>query len=82
MQQQQILNLQGIPQQIFQGGQLIQNPNGMFQMIQPIQAVNIDGQEALFMPNIQNAQLAGAQVNKTIEINVHISSQMRLQRAL
>jgi transcription factor Sp, invertebrate len=50
-----------------QGGQIIQNPNGMFSVMQPMQTVNIDGQEALFIPaNMQNPQLAGAQA---VQIN-------------
>lgn len=51
---------QAMPQFI-QGGQIIQNPNGMFQVLQPMQTVTVDGQEALFIPSIQNAQLANAQ---------------------
>lgn len=67
IQQPQILNLQGLPQQFLQGGQLIQNPNGLFQMVQPLQTINVDGQEALFVPGgIQNNQLAGAQA---VQIN-------------
>lgn len=43
------------PQQVIQGGQLIQGHNGIFQVVQP---VTVDGQEALFIPNHQlgNAQ--------------------------
>ena len=42
---------------MIQGGQLIQGPNGMFQIVQPMQTVTVDGQEALFIPNqMQNAQ--------------------------
>lgn len=67
IQQPQILNLQGLPQQFLQGGQLIQNPNGLFQMVQPLQTINVDGQETLFVPGgIQNNQLAGAQA---VQIN-------------
>lgn len=36
----------------------------MFQVVQPMQTVTIDGQEALFIPNMQTAnlnQLGGAQ---------------------
>lgn len=48
---------QAQPQQMIQGGQLIQGPNGMFQIVQPMQTVTVDGQEALFIPNqMQNAQ--------------------------
>jgi transcription factor Sp len=47
--------------QFIQGGQIIQNPNGMFQVLQPMQTVTVDGQEALFIPSIQNTQLANAQ---------------------
>lgn len=44
-------------QQVIQGGQIIQGPNGMFQIVQPMQTVTVDGQEALFIPNqMQNAQ--------------------------
>lgn len=49
-------------QQVISGGQmnqaqLIQGPNGMFQIVQPMQTVTVDGQEALFIPNqMQNAQ--------------------------
>lgn len=44
-------------QQVIQGGQLIQGPNGMFQLVQPMQTVTVDGQEALFIPNqMSNAQ--------------------------
>ena len=40
-----------------QGGQIIQGPNGMFQIVQPMQTVTVDGQEALFIPNqLGNAQ--------------------------
>ncbi|KXJ74028.1 hypothetical protein RP20_CCG014229 [Aedes albopictus] len=67
IQQPQILNLQGLPQQFLQGGQIIQNPNGLFQMIQPVQTINVDGQETLFVPGgIQGNQLAGAQA---VQIN-------------
>ncbi|XP_037915142.1 transcription factor Sp4-like isoform X2 [Hermetia illucens] len=70
MPQQQILNLQnlqGIPHQFVQGGQLIQNPgNGMLSVVQPLQTVTVDGQEALFIPNVGNAQFAGAQA---VQIN-------------
>lgn len=46
-----------------QGGQILQNAgNGMFQVVQPMQTVTVDGQEALFIPNMGNAnQLNGAQ---------------------
>lgn len=44
-------------QQVISGGQLIQGPNGMFQIVQPMQTVTVDGQEALFIPNqLGNAQ--------------------------
>lgn len=47
-------------QQLISGGQIIQNPNGMFQVLQqmqPMQTVTVDGQEALFIPNqLGNAQ--------------------------
>lgn len=49
-------------------GQLLQNAgNGMFQVVQPMQTVTVDGQEALFIPNMNSAtanasnQLNGAQ---------------------
>jgi hypothetical protein len=42
-------------QQVIQGGQLIQGPNGMFQIVQPMQTVTVDGQEALFIPNQMQA---------------------------
>lgn len=56
MQQQQHQQQQQV-QQIIQGGQIIQGPNGgIFQVVQPMQTVSIDGQEALFIPNqLQNA---------------------------
>ncbi|XP_055316519.1 transcription factor Sp4-like isoform X4 [Sitodiplosis mosellana] len=57
-------NLQGIPQQFIQGGQILQNAgNGMFQVVQPMQTVTVDGQEALFIPNMGASanQLNGAQ---------------------
>lgn len=64
--QPQIINLphqfiqlkqENMPQQQYiQGGQIIQQPNGMFQVLQPMQTVTVDGQEALFIPNIQNIQ--------------------------
>ncbi|XP_031636926.1 transcription factor Sp4-like isoform X2 [Contarinia nasturtii] len=57
-------NLQGIPQQFIQGGQILQNAgNGMFQVVQPMQTVTVDGQEALFIPNMGATanQLNGAQ---------------------
>lgn len=44
-------------QQMIQGGQLVQGPNGMFQIVQPMQTVTVDGQEALFIPN----QMGGSQ---------------------
>jgi hypothetical protein len=37
-------------QQVIQGGQFIQGPNGIFQVVQPMQTVTVDGQEALFIP--------------------------------
>lgn len=33
----------------------------MFQMVQPMQTVTVDGQEALFIPNMGQNQLNGAQ---------------------
>lgn len=47
-----------------QGGQILQNAgNGMFQVVQPMQTVTVDGQEALFIPNMGASanQLNGAQ---------------------
>ncbi|KAL5285271.1 sptf-3.2 family protein [Megaselia abdita] len=66
---QNMSNLQQLPQQFIQGGQLIQNPAGataggnMFQVVQPLQTVNVDGQEVIFIPNMSaaNNQLVGAQ---------------------
>lgn len=49
---------------VFLGGQILQNAgNGMFQVVQPMQTVTVDGQEALFIPNMGAAgnQLNGAQ---------------------
>lgn len=46
------------------GGQILQNAgNGMFQVVQPMQTVTVDGQEALFIPNMGAAanQLNGVQ---------------------
>lgn len=43
---------------------MLQNAgNGMFQVVQPMQTVTVDGQEALFIPNMGQAtnQLNGAQ---------------------
>lgn len=57
--EQQIPQQQQQPmQQVIQGGQIIQGPNGgIFQVVQPMQTVTVDGQEALFIPNqLQNAQ--------------------------
>lgn len=34
----------------------------MLSVVQPLQTVTVDGQEALFIPNVGNAQFAGAQV--------------------
>lgn len=35
---------------------MLQNAgNGMFQVVQPMQTVTVDGQEALFIPNVQNS---------------------------
>lgn len=50
-------------QLFFQGGQILQNAgNGMFQVVQPMQTVTVDGQEAIFIPNMSaSAQLNGAQ---------------------
>lgn len=68
LQSLQNMNLQQIPQQFIQGGQLIQNPattaaGNMFQVVQPLQTVNVDGQEVIFIPNMTaaNNQLVGAQ---------------------
>lgn len=61
---QNMSNLQQIPQQFIQGGQLIQNPGGAgFQVVQPLQTVNVDGQEVIFIPNMSSAnnQIVGAQ---------------------
>lgn len=65
---QNMSNIQQIPQQFIQGGQLIQNPataaaGNMFQVVQPLQTVNVDGQEVIFIPNMTaaNNQLVGAQ---------------------
>lgn len=45
----------------------MQNPsNGMFQVVQPMQTLTVDGQEALFIPNMANTQFAGAQA---VQIN-------------
>lgn len=55
--EQQIQQQQQQQQQVIQGGQIIQGPNGIFQVVQPMQTVTVDGQEALFIPNqLQNAQ--------------------------
>uniref|UniRef100_A0A1L8DIH9 Putative sp5 transcription factor n=1 Tax=Nyssomyia neivai TaxID=330878 RepID=A0A1L8DIH9_9DIPT len=65
--QPQVINLQGLPQQFIQGSQLVQNPsNGMFQVVQPMQTLTVDGQEALFIPSMANTQFAGAQA---VQIN-------------
>lgn len=45
-------------QQVIQGGQIIQGPNGIFQIVQPMQTVTVDGQEALFIPQQQQMQQA------------------------
>ncbi|KFB52039.1 Sp5 transcription factor [Anopheles sinensis] len=72
MSQPQIVSLQGIPQQFLQGGgQLIQNQNGLFQMLQPVQTISLDGgQEAFYVPagGLQGQQqvMAGAQA---VQIN-------------
>lgn len=66
---QNMSNLQQIPQQFIQGGQIIQNPGAattagnMFQVVQPLQTMNVDGQEVIFIPNMTaaNNQLVGAQ---------------------
>ncbi|XP_075151620.1 sp1-like factor for pairing sensitive-silencing [Haematobia irritans] len=65
----QIINLQQLPQQFLQAASSQQHtsaqpqtqtmPQNMFQIVQPMQTVNIDGQEAIFIPNF-NAQLAAA----------------------
>ena len=53
----QIVSLQSLPQQFLQGGgQLVQNQNGLFQMIQPVQTISLDGQEALYVPAGFHAQ--------------------------
>lgn len=70
-QMQQIINIHQMPSQFMQAAQLQQAggattvsglPQNMFQIVQPMgmQTVNIDGQEAIFIPNL-NAQLATAQ---------------------
>lgn len=49
---------------LLKGGQILQNAgNGMFQVVQPMQTVTVDGQEALFIPNMgaSTNQLNGAQ---------------------
>ncbi|XP_017084017.1 transcription factor Sp4 [Drosophila eugracilis] len=65
---QQIINIHQMPPQ-FTGGAVGSGaqtaaamPQNMFQIVQPMpmQTVNIDGQEAIFIPNL-NAQLATAQ---------------------
>lgn len=67
LQNMNMSNIQQIPQQFIQGGQLIQNPGtsagNMFQVVQPLQTVNVDGQEVIFIPNMAaaNNQLVGAQ---------------------
>lgn len=60
-------NLQSVPQQFIQGGQILQNAgNSMFQVMQQpqMQTVTIDGQEALFIPNMGASanQLNGQQI--------------------
>lgn len=52
-----------LPHHFLQGGQILQNAgNGMFQVVQPMQTVTVDGQEALFIPNMgASNQLNGAQ---------------------
>ncbi|XP_034665559.1 transcription factor Sp4 [Drosophila subobscura] len=64
---QQIINIHQMPAQFgggtVSGGQPQGLPQNMFQIVQPMhamQTVNIDGQEAIFIPNL-NAQLATAQ---------------------
>ncbi|KAH8243499.1 hypothetical protein KR032_007894 [Drosophila birchii] len=60
---QQIINIHQMPHQFAAGGgQAGGMPQNMFQIVQPMpmQTVNIDGQEAIFIPNL-NAQLATAQ---------------------
>ncbi|XP_037947024.1 transcription factor Sp4 isoform X2 [Teleopsis dalmanni] len=58
---QQIINLQQLPQNFVQAtapqaAQTTQGmPQNMFQIVQPMQTVTIDGQEAIFIPNL-NAQ--------------------------
>ncbi|XP_061393469.1 putative uncharacterized protein DDB_G0271606 [Musca vetustissima] len=67
----QIINIQQLPQQFLQAAAAQQQqapthqqtqslPQNMFQIVQPMQTVNIDGQEAIFIPNF-NTQLAAAQ---------------------
>lgn len=57
--EQQMQQQQPIQQQIIQGGgQIIQGPNGIFQVVQPMQTVTVDGQEALFIPQQQPIQQA------------------------
>lgn len=70
--QQQVINLQGLPQQFIQAGgqQFVQNPNtGMFQVVQPMmQTITVDGQEALFIPNMQNAMMGGGGGGQTMQL--------------
>ncbi|XP_030376480.1 transcription factor Sp2 [Scaptodrosophila lebanonensis] len=57
----QIINIHQMPQFVQAAGGASANtmPHNMFQIVQPMQTVNIDGQEAIFIPNL-NAQLATA----------------------
>lgn len=46
-----------------QGGQILQHAgNGMFSVVQPMQSVNIDGQEAIFIPNMGGQQIGGQSI--------------------
>jgi hypothetical protein len=56
--------------QVIQGGQIIQGPNGgIFQVVQPMQTVTVDGQEALFIPNqLQNQQVQQAFITPSGQI--------------
>lgn len=57
---QQIIQLKPNNEQVQTGmqQQIIQGPNGIFQVFQPLQAASADGQDTLFIPSQQHIQQA------------------------
>uniref|UniRef100_A0A1B6LQG3 C2H2-type domain-containing protein n=1 Tax=Graphocephala atropunctata TaxID=36148 RepID=A0A1B6LQG3_9HEMI len=55
-----VVSVQGVPGQFIQGGQLLSAAGGnLYNVVQPMQTVTVDGQEALFIPAGGGQQLGG-----------------------